>query len=67
MDPDGNSKEHHTTSTGVLILHYLDPQIVDCFQDSYLATAKGSYKNRKLAVYSLKLRGLRSRKPYESL
>ena len=66
-DPDGNPEEHYTTSTGVLFLPYLDPQIVDCFQDSYLATANGSHKDRKLAVYSSKLRGLRNRKPSESL
>ena len=65
MDPDGNPEEHYTTSTGVLFLPYLDPQIVDCFQDSYLATANGSHKPRKLAVYSSKLRGLRNRKPSE--
>ena len=29
VDPDGNSEEHHTTSIGVLILNYLDPQIDD--------------------------------------
>ena len=32
--PEGNPAEHHTTPTGVLILHHLDPQIVDGFQDS---------------------------------